>query len=176
MQEAPSPSRLARVSGAAQATLRRALSVAVTSAVSAVVLWVLLCWVPVRNGELYPWVAGLLLIVLLLPAAGTWLGVATVRGVLGLPRFLRSAASEGRGRIGELTEAAGGKGRARALGFVRLLWSLRGLALNARGRWAAAWGLFRLSRIPLLIGLAAAFVLNFAVIAAAVVAVLVVIA
>ncbi|MEM6782448.1 MAG: hypothetical protein AAF624_01805 [Bacteroidota bacterium] len=137
------------------------------SAAAAVVLWWLVAGQYAAAGRLSWWLAAVLLPPLLVPAGVTWLAVDTVRGVLTLPDVLRGMLAESR------TQAAvvrAERGQARAVGFVRLLWALRLLATDARGKAIAALALFRLSRLPLVLAAIVAFGLNFAVILAALVA------
>jgi hypothetical protein len=157
-------------------------TVGVASAGAAVVLWVILfgdaAW-PLSAQTL---VALLVLAVLLVPAAGTFLAVLTLREVLDLPGRIRalpgavresaseasghvtgSAVSEGRGRTGRL------------LGFFGVLWKLRGIVEETRGSWLKTLALARFARLaslPFALALVGAFALNFLVIAAACVAVL----
>ncbi|MEL6442741.1 MAG: hypothetical protein AAFU38_07625 [Bacteroidota bacterium] len=161
------PSRLDRLSGLVRRTLQRTLAVAAVSAVSAGVLWWLVAGQFAAAGRLSWWLAVVLLAPLLVPAGVTWLAVNTVQGVLTLPEVLRGMLAESK------TQAAvvrAERGQARAVGFVRLLWALRVLATDARGKAVAALALFRLSRLPLLVAAIVAFVLNFAVILAALIA------
>lgn len=144
---------------------------AAVSSVAAAVLWWIVAGRFAAAGQVTWWLAGIALVPLLLPAAGTWLAVDTVRGVLRLPDVLRGMLSESKTQA---TVVRAEKGTTRAVGFVRLLWALRALATDAHGKAIAALALFRLSRLPLLLAAVAAFALNLVVILAAAVAVLIV--
>ncbi|MEM9997400.1 MAG: hypothetical protein AAF809_06830 [Bacteroidota bacterium] len=168
---AASPSRLDRLQGLVERTLRRTLMLAAVSSVAAAVLWWIVAGRFAAAGQVTWWLAGIALVPLLLPAAGTWLAVDTVRGVLRLPDVLRGMLSESKTQA---TVVRAEKGTTRAVGFVRLLWALRALATDAHGKAIAALALFRLSRLPLLLAAVAAFALNLVVILAAAVAVLIV--
>ncbi|MEM8601704.1 MAG: hypothetical protein AAGF99_17445 [Bacteroidota bacterium] len=161
------PSRLDRLSGLVRRTLQRTLAVAAVSAVAAGVLWWVIAGQHAAAGRLSWWLAAALLLPLLVPAGATWLAVDTVRGVLTLPDVLRGMLAESRTQA---TVVRAERGQARAVGFVRLLWALRVLATDARGKAVAALALFRLSRLPLVLAAIGAFLLNFAVILAALVA------
>lgn len=156
-------------------------TVGIVSAVSAVVLWALLfgamAW-PLTGRSL---VAFGVLAVLLVPAAGTFVAVLTLREVLALPDRLRAVPGALRETAVDVkdraaTVAAPGGTRQRALGFFGVLWRLRGIVEETRGSWLRTLALARFARLaslPFVLGLLGAFALNVVVIAAAVVAVLV---
>lgn len=186
-QPSPEPTLVDRVRGitpAVRGLVGKVRAVGVVSAVAAVVLWAILfgasAW-PISGEAALAYVA---LAVLLVPAAGTFVAVLTLREVLALPDRLRSlpgtlreTAVDVKGRAAAVTLPAEGRSRTgRALGFFGVLWRLRGLAEDTRGSWLRTLALARFARLaslPFFLWLLAAFALNFAVIAAAVVAVLV---
>ncbi|HYE95473.1 MAG TPA: hypothetical protein VD962_04650 [Rubricoccaceae bacterium] len=159
----------------ALATVRR---VAVVSAGSAVVLWAVVerpwAWPPdsgMRNALL-----GLAL--LLVPAAATGLLAVLLRDLLDLPAKLRASAADASVRARTVlapseTATVPAKG-SRMGGALRAIWAARGLVKESRDGWGKAVVLARLARLtslPVVLALVAAFVLNFVVIAAAAVAV-----
>ncbi|MEM1128236.1 MAG: hypothetical protein AAGI71_16435 [Bacteroidota bacterium] len=164
----PAPeTRLARLHGVVHRTLRRALGVAGLSALSAGVLWWYVAGQFAAAGQL-PWgLAGAVLVLLLVPAGGTWLAVHTVHGVMSLPEVLRGLLAESQTQA---TVVRTERGTTRAIGFVRLLWTLRGLATDTQGQAMAAMALFQASRLPLLLAALIAFLLNFVMILAGLVA------
>jgi hypothetical protein len=130
-------------------------------------------------------VALLVLGVLFVPAAGTFLAVLTLREVLDLPgriRALPGAVRESASEAGtHLAGAEGAEGAEkqrrsqRLLGFFGVLWKLRGIVEETRGSWLKTLALARFARLaslPFALALVGAFALNFLVIAAAFVAVL----
>jgi hypothetical protein len=148
--------------------------VAVASAVSAVVLAIALEWPALTSGAV-DWpvlVAGLA--VLLAPAGLTWLGVGALRELLTLPSRLRTGAAEAAERA-RVAVAEAVPNRSRFGSFVRALWAGRSLVSEAR-KGAVSLGtaarLIRLTRLPLLLLMAAGFALNFVVILAAAAALL----
>lgn len=147
--------------------------VAGVSAASAFVLAVALEW-PNLLSRTVDWpvaVAGLA--VLLAPAGLTWLGVGALRELVTLPSRLRTGAAE----AAERARAAVAESRPRSsrLGaFIRALWAGRSLASEVRSgavSLGTAARLFRLTKLPLLLLMAAGFALNFVVILAAIAAV-----
>jgi hypothetical protein len=174
--DAVSP-RLAVRIGQSLPLLRRAESgarrVAGVSAASAVVLALALEWPAIVSGTL-DWpvvIAGLA--VLLAPAGLTWLGVGALRELLTLPSRLRTGAAEAAERARAVVAETAPRGT-RIGSFIRALWAGRSLAAEVR-RGALSLGtaarLFRLTRLPLVLLMAAGFALNFVVILAAVAAV-----
>ena len=153
-------------------------AVGIVSAVAAVALWAVLfgdaAWPP----SVKTLGALLALGALLIPAAGTFLAVGTLGEVLGLPARLRSLPGAVRESASGMAEqaAAPAKGRGRAgrlVGVFGVLWQLRGVVLSARGSWLRTLALARFARLaslPFALGMVVAFALNFAVIAAAIVA------
>lgn len=162
-------------------------AVGIASAVAAVVLWGVLF-----GGAAWPLSvqtvgALLVLAVLLLPAGGTLLAVLTLNEVLDLPSRLRSlprqvrdTAVEATGSAADVVRPAEGQKRSRRLfGFFGVLWRLRGVMGESRGTLARTVALARAARLaslPFVLVLLGAFALDFVVIAAAVVAVLVALA
>lgn len=159
-------------------------AVGVVSAVAAVVLWAVLfgamAW-PLTDQSLIAFVA---LGVLFVPAAGTFVAVLTLREVLALPDRLRAlpgtlreTATDVKDRATSVAGSAEGQSRGRrALGFFGVLWRLRGIVEETRGSWLRTLALARFARLaslPFFLWLLGAFALNFVVIAAAAVAVLV---
>lgn len=158
-------------------------AVGIVSAVAAVVLWAVLfggvLW-PLSGRTLGALVA---LGVLLVPAGGTLLAVLTLNEVLDLPNRLRSlpgqvrdSASEAATGAADVVRPGGPKRSRRLFGFVGVLWRLRGVMGDSRGTLARTVALARAARLaslPFVLVLVAAFVLDFVVIAAAVVAVLI---
>lgn len=183
----PDPSLVERVRGltpAVQGLVGKVRAVGAVSAVAAVVLWAVVfgahAW-PLTAEAALAYVA---LAVLLVPAAGTFVAVLTLREVLALPDRLRSLPGTLRGtavdvkdRAASVARPADGRSRTgRALGFFGVLWRLRGIVGETRGSWLRTLALARFARLaslPFFLWLLAAFALNFAVIAAAAVAVLV---
>jgi len=155
-------------------------AVGVVSAGAAVVLWVILlgdvAW-PLSAQTL---VALLGLGVLLVPAAGTFLAVLTLREVLDLPGRIRSlpgavreSASEAGSQLADVAGADGQRRSQRVFGFFGVLWRLRGIVEETRGSWLKTLALARFARLaslPFALALVGAFALNFVVIAAAVLA------
>lgn len=137
--------------------LRRVVVLAVVSAGSAGVLWLLVFGGGVGAGAGRTVGALLALALLLLPAAGTALAVRAVRALLALPGTVASEVRVAfqRGRL---------SGRSRLIGFIGVVWRLRALVVASRG---VLFGLARLVKLPLVLGLIAAFLANFVVIAAA---------
>lgn len=160
-------------------------TVGVVSAVAAVVLWVILLGDAAWPLSAQTLVALIGLVVLLIPAAGTFLAVLTLREVLDLPARLRAlpgAVRESASEAGShLADVAGGKAQRRSLrvfGFFGVLWKLRGIVEETRGSWLKTIALARFARLaslPFALALVGAFALNFVVIAAAFVAVLLVV-
>lgn len=157
----PALDRLARLLPALRALVDRVAWLAWISAGAALLLGLLVLGsLGVSGPRLL--VALVTMGVLLLPALGTALGVRLVRSLLSLPETLRAEA-----RV--ITEP--GPASARLLGFVPLLLRLRGVLAAARGSVgkAAVFGrAARLASLPLVLGFALAFVLNFVVIGLAV--------
>jgi hypothetical protein len=147
--------------------------VAGVSAVAAVVLAVSLEWPSLVTGSVDWPVALAGLGVLLVPAGLTWRGVGALRELLTLPSRLRTGAAEAAERARAVVAETAPRGT-RMGSFVRALWAGRSLASEVR-RGALSIGtaarLFRLTRLPLVLLMAAGFVLNFVVILAALVAV-----
>lgn len=184
---APDPSLVERVRGltpTVRGLIGKVRAVGVVSAVAAVVLWAVVfgssAW-PVTGEAVLAYVA---LAVLLVPAAGTFVAVLTLREVLALPDrlrtlpgTLRSTAADVKDRAASVARPEEGRSRTgRALGFFGVLWRLRALVEDTRGSWLRTLALARFARLaslPFFLWLLVAFALNFAVIAAAVVAVLV---
>ena len=181
----PDPTPLDRVRGLVpivRGLIGKVQAVGVVSAGAAVVLWGILlgdmAW-PLSAQTL---VALLVLGVLFVPAAGTFLAVLTLREVLDLPgriRALPGAVRESASEAG--THLAGAEGAEkqrrsqRLLGFFGVLWKLRGIVEETRGSWLKTLALARFARLaslPFALALVGAFALNFLVIAAAFVAVL----
>ena len=158
-------------------------AIGVASAVAAVVLWAVLF-----GGVLWPLTvrtAGALVALglLLVPAGGTLLAVLTLNEVLDLPNRLRalpgqvrdSAAATATGAA-DVVRPGESKRSRRLFGFVGVLWRLRGVMGDSRGTLARTVALARAARLaslPFVLALVVAFALDFVVIAAAVVAVLV---
>lgn len=177
--EAP-PGTLARVRRLlplVRALVRQTRRLAVVSAVAAVVLWLVLTapwdWrAAPPEGGLVPPLVGLL--VLLVPAGAALLGALTLGDLLDLPAQLRGVATETAGHARGAREKQEGQGR--LFRFARAVWGARALVLDARGGWLKALALARLARLaslPFALLLVFAVALNFVVIAAAVVALLV---
>ncbi len=160
--------------------------VGIVSAVAAVVLWAVLF-----GGVVWPLsvrtVAALLALgVLLVPAGGTLLAVLTLNEVLDLPNRLRALPGQVRDSAVDAAEGTadvvrpGGPKRSRRLfGLFGVLWRLRGVMGDSRGTLARTVALARAARLaslPFVLALVAAFALDFVVIVAAVVAVLVALA
>jgi hypothetical protein len=171
--------RLAVRLGQAMPLLRRAekgaRGVAKVSAAAAFVLAVTLEWGALRTGTVDWPVAIAGLVVLLVPAALTWLGVGTLRALLTLPGRLRTGAAEAADYARVVATQSAPRGT-RIGGFLKALWAARTLAMDARGALnvGTAVRAFQLTRLPLLVLMALGFMLNFVVIAAAVVALIVV--
>ncbi len=144
------------------------------SAVAAVALWGIWLGAAVWPLSAKTPFAVLALGVLLVPAAGTWLAVGTLREVLDLPARLRAVPGAVRETAAEAASRASGsstEGRAgRLVGVVGVLWRLRGVVLDTRGSWLRTVALARFARLaslPFALALVAAFGLNFVVIAVA---------
>lgn len=152
-----------------RAAERGARKVAVASAVGAVALAAAVEWPRLRAGTMDWPVALVGLLVLLVPAGLTWLGVSAIREVLSLPARLKTGAAEAMERARVAAAAAPAASRVGA--FYRALRSIRALAGDAASLGTAA-SLFRISKLPFLILMAAGFALNFVVIALAVLALL----
>ncbi len=183
----PDPTLVERVRGIAptvRGLIGKVRAVGIVSAVAAVVLWAILfgasAW-PISAESVLAVVA---LAVLLVPAAGTFAAVLTLREVLALPDRLRAvpgtlreSAVDVKDRAAAVVHPAEGRSRTgRALGFFGVLWRLRGLAGETRGSWLRTLALARFARLaslPFFLWLLAAFALNVVVIAAAAVAVFV---
>ncbi len=142
---------------------------------AAIVLAVALEWGNLRAGTV-DWAVALAgLCVLLAPAALTWLGAGTLRELVELPGRLKTGAAEAAERArAAVSQSTTGS---RVGGFVKALWAARALAQDVRGvaSVGTAVRLVKLTRVPLLVVMTLGFLLNFVVIAAAVVAVLVVV-
>ncbi len=182
----PAPGRLRGLVPGVQSLIGKVRVVGVVSAVAAVVLWGVLF-----GGTVWPLSAKTALAlaglgVLLVPAAGTWLAVLTMREVLELPARLRALPGRVLGSAGETATQAASVARSpgrhrggRLIGFFGVLWRLREVVGDTRGtllRTAALARAARLASLPFALALVAAFALNFVVIAAAVAAVLVALA
>lgn len=170
--------RVQKIVPLAQALAGKVKGLAAVSAASAIVLWTLLvepwAW---ANGV--TWGAALVALVglalLLLPAAAALVGYLTLQDVLTLPSRLRAAAAETTGQAKEAITTRDTRKRGRLLGFFRAIWAARSLVLDSKGAWlkaVAAARVVRLASLPFVLGLLAAFALNFAVITAAVLTVL----
>lgn len=186
-QPAPDPSLVERVRSltpTVQGLVGKVRAVGIASALAAVVLWAIVfgasAW-PISGEAALAYVA---LAVLLVPAVGTFVAVLTLREVLALPERLRSlpgtlrdTAVDVKDRAASVARPEEGRSRTgRALGFFGVLWRLRGLVEDTRGSWLRTIALARFARLaslPFFLWLLTAFALNFAVIAAAAVAVLV---
>lgn len=167
--------RLARAVPVLRAAERTARRVAVVSAASAVVLALVVLVPPVRASDVSVPLAVLLGALLLAPAGLTWLGVSTLRELLTLPGRLHAGAVETAGRA-RAVAAEVVPGGSRVGGVIGALWAARALAGDARQgalRVGAVARLLRLTRLPLLLLMVAGFAFNFAVIAAAFVALVV---
>jgi hypothetical protein len=181
----PDPTPLDRVRGLVpivRGLIGKVQAVGVVSAGAAAVLWVILfgdaAW-PLSAQTL---VALLVLGVLFVPAAGTFLAVLTLREVLDLPGRIRSlpgavrdSASEAGSQLADVAGAEGQRRSQRVFGFFGVLWRLRGIVEETRGSWLKTLALARFARLaslPFALALVGAFALNFLVIAAAFVAVL----
>lgn len=162
----------------AQALVGKVKAVAIVSAVAALVLWGLLfrplTWTQGASlGSVA--LALVVLLVLLIPAGAALVGYLTLQDVLTLPARLRSAAAETTGQTKDALTAREPSKRRRLFSFFRAIWAARSLAVDSKGAWlkaVAAARVVRLASLPFALGLLAAFALNFAVIAAAVLAVL----
>ncbi|MEM1042126.1 MAG: hypothetical protein AAGI91_05800 [Bacteroidota bacterium] len=181
--EAASLSRLQRLVPLVQRLVGKVSAVGRVSAVAALVLWGVLCGAAVWPLSARTVLAVVVLGVLLVPAAGTWLAVATMREVLELPARLRALPGRVLGATGEtIAEAAsvarppeGEQRSGRLLGFFGVLWRLREVVGDTRGtllRTVALARAARLASLPFVLVLVAAFALNFVVIAVAVAVVL----
>jgi hypothetical protein len=168
--------RVQRLLPVVRALVRQTKRLAVVSAVSAVVLWLILAR-PWDWGAAPPEVgyAGALvvLLVLLVPAGAALLGALTLGDLLTLPARLRATAAEA---TGQARGVLGAPGQGRLFAFARAVWGARALVLDAREGWLRALALARLARLaslPFALFLVGAVALNFVVIAAAALAVLV---
>lgn len=179
----PDPVLLDRVRGVLP-VVRRGIgtvrAVGVASAVAAAVLWAVVFGTRVWPPSAMTLAAVLVLGVLLVPAAGTFLAVLTLREVLDLPARLRALPSAVRDSAREAqVRVTDGEGRARRMfGVFGVVWRLRGIVMDTHGSWLQTLALARFARLaslPFALGLLVAFALNFVVIAAAVVAVLLVV-
>jgi len=156
--------------------------VGIVSVGAAILLWVILFAEAVWPPSLYTALAIFALGVLLMPAVGTFLAVLTLGEVLDLPTRLRAlpgvvreTASEVESHLAESDAAEERSRRVRMMGFFGVLWRLRGIVEDTRGSWLSTLALARFARLaslPFAFSLVAAFALNFAVIAAALVAAL----
>ena len=170
--------RVRRLVPLVSALVRQTKRLAAASAVSAVVLWLVLARPWGMHGPEAGYALPLVgLLVLLVPPGAALLGALTLSDLLTLPGRLREAAGEttahARGALGP--EAEGG----RLFRFARAVWVARALVLDAQGGWLKALAVARLARLaslPFALALVAAVALNFVVIAAALVAVLVAVA
>jgi hypothetical protein len=155
-------------------------AVGVVSAGAAVVLWALLLGATAWPLSLQTVLVLVVLGILLIPAAGTFVAVGVLREVIALPGRLRALPGAVRESALEAREQAAGEGRSRRLiGFFGVLWRLRGIVADTQSSWLQTLALARFARLaslPFALALVGAFALNFAVIAAAVVAVLVALA
>ncbi len=182
MDEAPpgALARLGRLLPGVDALVRFAYRTAAASAVSAVLIGlVVLQWVdravPIPGsltGE--GWLALIVLgMFLLLPATAAALAGWTLADLASIPAQLRDAALQASGRA---PEPRGERKGSRLIAVVRSVWAARGLALLTKGTWLRAVGALRfvrLASLPFALGLLVLFVLNAAVIAGGVVALLV---
>lgn len=184
---APAIRRLQRLVPLVHSLIGKVRVVGVASAGAAVALWVVLF-----GGVVWPLsvkTAGALVVlaVLLVPAVGTWFAVATMREVLELPARLRAlpgrvldSAAETTAHAASVARPPEGERRSgRVLGFFGVLWRLRGAVGDTRGtlvRTVALARAARLASLPFVLVLLAAFALNFVVIAAAIVGVLLAVA
>jgi hypothetical protein len=173
--------RLRRLLPLVRALVRQTRRLAAVSAASALVLWLVLVrpWTwgaGAPEGGLGPPLVGLL--VLLVPAGAALLGALTLRDLLALPGKLREAATETAGHArGALGSSASEEEGSRLFRFARAVWGARALVLDAHGGWLKALALARLARLaslPFALLLIVAVMLNFVVIAAAAVAMLLV--
>jgi hypothetical protein len=160
------------------ALVRQTKRLAVVSALSAVVLWLLLAR-PWAWGAAAPEVgyfgAFVVLLVLLVPAGAALLGALTLSDLLTLPGRLRASAAASAGQAREALETPG---QGRLFTFARAVWGVRALVLDAQGGWLKAFALARLARLaslPFALALIGAVALNFVVIAAAALAALLVV-
>lgn len=179
----PDPALLDRVRGVlpvVHSLIGKVQAVGMVSAGAAVVLWAVLfgtrAWPLSIQTGLVLFVLG----VLLIPAAGTFLAVGVLREVIALPGRLRALPGAVRDSAVVAREQAAGGGRSRRLvGFFGVLWRLRGIVADTQSSWLQTLALARFARLaslPFALALVGAFALNFAVIAAAVVVVLVALA
>ncbi|MDX1419621.1 MAG: hypothetical protein R3181_06605 [Rubricoccaceae bacterium] len=167
--------RVQRLVPLVQGLVRQTRRLAAVSAVSAVVLWLLVVR-PWRWGVDAPDlgyalpIVGLLL--LLVPAGAALLGAWTLADLLSLPARLRAGAAA---TSAQAQEALATPGHGRLFGFARAVWGARALVLDAQGGWLKALAAVRLARLaslPFALALIGAVALNAVVIAAAVLAVL----
>ena len=174
--------RVRSVTPVVQRVIGKVKGVGIASALAAVVLWAVLFWQTAWPLSDQSPVAFFFLVLLLLPALGTFVAVLTLREVLDLPNRIKALPDTLRSTVGDLSgeatavtsSASGSKGK-RALGFFGLLWKLRGIVEDTRGSWLRTIALARfakLASLPFFLWLLGAFALNFVVIAAAALAVL----
>ena len=159
-------------------------AVGIVSAGAAVVLWAILLGDAVWPLSAQTLLAIIALAVLLVPAAGTFLAVLTLREVLDLPGRIRAlpgavrdSATEAGSQLADVAGAETQRRSRRVLGFFGVLWRLRGIVEETRGSWLKTLALARFARLaslPFALALVGAFALNFVVIAAAVLAVVLV--
>lgn len=177
------PDRLRGLLPLVQRLVGKVRAVGMVSAVAAVVLWAVLFGAVVWPLSLKTAGAVVVLLVLWLPAAGTWLAVLTMREVLALPDRLRAlpgrvldSAGETVAHAADVARPSDGTPRSgRLLGFFGVLWRLREVVGDTRGtlmRTVALARAARLASLPFVLLLLGAFALNFVVIAAASLAVL----
>ena len=162
--------RLAQIAGWADAVTRPIGWLAVAAALAAVVLWA--AWLgpyllPLSGVPLVAWAA---LLLLLIPAAATWLLYSLLRDLVVLPQRLAGAAR---------TVVADAKGIAqqtdggRLRGIVGVLWAARALAFEIKGAPLRYAALLRLARLPVMIPLLFALAADAALVAGAVAAVVI---
>lgn len=145
---------------------------ALLSAAAALLLWSILYAGGLGRTPLHTLASLLALGVLLLPAAGTALAVGALRDLFTLPQRLRALPNKA-ARVAVPARRAGTKRQRplrRLVGFVGVLWRLRGAVRAPRGAAVGALGLARLARLGSLsfaLLLTVAFLLNFVIIGAA---------
>ena len=173
--------RVQRLVPYAQRAIGAVRVVGVVSAMSTAALWALLVhpWMWMQGAEAGSVVLALgVLVVLLVPAGAAFLGVLTLGDVLALPGRLRLLATETADHARSVVTPGEVANKRRAFGFFQAIWSARALVLDSKGAWLKAVALARLGRLaslPFALLLLGLFALNFVVIAAAGVAVLLVI-
>lgn len=150
------PSRLARVGGLVQRTVRAAWRWAGLGALGAASVWMLLFWRSLDAGSISVAAAAIGALVLLVPPVATAVLAWTLGDLVALPGALRDSATAA-------TRPGDG-------GIVRSVWAIRGLAADGAGAWARAAGLARLASLPFVLGLLALVVLNGALVLAGVAA------